>query len=77
MYSVLLCTTINSPLTTMVTGCIKVQLTMLLLSLIIATITIPQNIAVTYTGMVFGGDYVYSLTNFVGINVRFVLTIFY
>ena len=29
-----------------------------------------QNIAVTYAGMVFGGDYVYSATNFVGINVR-------
>ena len=31
---------------------------------------IVQNIAVTYAGMVFGGDYVYSATNFVGINVR-------
>ena len=35
---------------------------------------IVQNIAVTYAGTVFGGDYVYSTTNFVGINVRSVAT---
>ena len=36
----------------------------------IAVTMTTQNIGVTYAGMVFGGDYVYSLTNFVGINVR-------
>ena len=29
-----------------------------------------QNIAVTYLGMYIGGDYVFEMFNFIGINVR-------
>lgn len=29
-----------------------------------------QNLFVTYVGMYIGGDYVFSLVNFIGINVR-------
>jgi len=29
-----------------------------------------QNLIVTYLGMVLGGDYVFSLVNFLGLNIR-------
>lgn len=36
----------------------------------INNIFILQNLLVTYLGLFIGGDYVFSLTNFVGINIR-------
>lgn len=36
-----------------------------------------KNMLVTYAGMVIGGDYVYSLTNFMGINISMIGSIFY
>uniref|UniRef100_A0A7R9UFN0 Sugar phosphate transporter domain-containing protein n=1 Tax=Pinguiococcus pyrenoidosus TaxID=172671 RepID=A0A7R9UFN0_9STRA len=57
-YSIYLCTSANSALTTTVVGCLK-------------------NAAVTYLGMVIGGDYAYSLWNFVGVNLSMGASIVY
>jgi solute carrier family 35 len=70
-YSWVLCTRLNSPLTTTVIGCLKVSCTVVCFNNLIMLIINIKNILVTYLGIFVGGDYVFSNWNFTGLTIRF------
>ena len=80
MYSTVLCTSYNSPLTTTIVGCLKVREPSFDWSqpwINEYICLLAQNILITYLGMYIGGDYVFSVTNFIGVNISMMGSIAY